>query len=44
MNAVISIMLAFIGLGLIRVRTERTRIVAMIFVIMAYVVYAYYSG
>jgi hypothetical protein len=44
MNAAIGVLLAFILLGLIHVRAERTRTVAMVAVILIYIVYAYYNG
>jgi hypothetical protein len=44
MNSAIGLMLTLVVLGLLRVRWERESTVAMIFVVVAYLAYAYYSG
>jgi hypothetical protein len=44
MNSVIVLLLTFVALGVIRLRWERQSGVAMIFVVAAYLMYAYYSA
>ncbi|MDB5056929.1 MAG: hypothetical protein JWO59_401 [Chloroflexi bacterium] len=44
MNTTIGLMLILIVLGLLRVRWERQSNIAMVFVVLAYLAYAYFSG